>query len=217
MRIQLLSTLGLVLSCAAIGVAGAQTPVHNSFGPGGTYSTTNGLFITNGQWIANPFFYTGPAGGSLYSVSIPILAPIDGGAGIAFDVSLLVGVGPSVATTLESWTGLTGTAGVLQLVSALTPGLTVASTYWILLSTSSPGSQSQAFRWAWQSDAGASGYLYTLNQGQTWFVTKDTGTPLAFAVDASTPSATVPEPATMARLATGLVSMAVVRRRRPQA
>jgi hypothetical protein len=187
--------------------ATAQTTIYSTFGPGDSYDHVNAWatgLTPDGQshlTHAAGFTFGGPSGATLFDLSFAA-------ARAAGETSILVEFvsGSPTGSVLESWNVVGGVGGAYSLSSLLHPVLTSGESYFLRLS-------SDLSYWGW--------FFNDQNQMGLWWDQDGTGftfseqekTP-AFAVRATEPSSTVPEPATMTLLATGLAGIAASRRRR---
>lgn len=193
----------------------AQTTVYSTFGPGDSYdgsaeynaALTADVFFGLNMQMAAGFLYGGPSGNLLSGIRFA------GNPSFGFpgplDLAFLVGPTIGGASVLESWVLPSSSTGpIYSLTSILEPVLTSGSTYWVRLK---PGAASQTY-WSWfLNDQGFTGYQRSLDGGATWF--SNAGPTPAFDVT-SISGSVVPEPTTMTLLATGLVGLATLSRRR---
>ncbi len=209
------STAVLLAGIAALQAspASAQTTVFSTFGqPGYTFNPvaqTVYSFSGIGNWLASSFVYSGPTA-TLGAIDF---AAVDQYQGLnsSLDITFLTGNDMNTATALESWSILPNNLGAqVYTETSVTPvTLTGGNTYWVELSVT-------GYAWGWNyNDQNALGNTSSFN-GVNW-VDNPLNTAPAFDVvtaGGGSPLAVVPEPATMSLMASGLVGLMTVGRRR---
>jgi len=197
----------------------AQT-VYNTFGPGNSFNCCTGWTISSGASSietsytqAYAFLYGGAAGAAL--AQIRLAAGFVGGSG-ELDVTLLDGTDIGTASMLEAWSipnpspDFGGSQPIYVLTSVTPVSLNTGDTYWVQLST--PEAMTAWWAWNWNDQGIMGNGAYSEDDGATWLARTDATMP-AFAVDVGV----VPEPGTMTLLATGLVGLVGISRRRKRA
>lgn len=202
-------------------VLSAQTVIHSTYGPGMTYLTANyGIDGTYQTDLASPFQLSGVGGATLYDITFTLIFDYASQGAASWGASVWQGPSMSTASLIESWTGafspgLINNYTVSSTGSSLSPG----QTYWFALS------HVNAIRYGWHASNNTSLSPSVINYRivGTWYSqgvvpynpdpTFEYTSPV-FEVRATMPSETVPEPATMTLLATGLAGIAAARRKR---
>lgn len=212
--------MGLALLCALSSAAQA-TPLFSNFGAGYSYQTGSGLFAGDANFdgsanYAQASTFTTSATANLGAI---VLALSDFGFGQTDTISIsLMDSGSNIpgSNVLESFTIAANTLGVLGnnnaplvLNSLLHPLLNMGTQYWLAVSTS----LSNLIVWNF-SNTDFTNYnveSQSLDGGTTWD-TPFGNTRGVFEIDAF--AAQIPEPATLALLASGAFGLAAFRRRR---
>jgi hypothetical protein len=211
-----LTALGLsILLVAASGAAHADTVLFTNFGPSFAYDTTSGNPVGN---IFDGNLYG--AGDEFSVASTAKLSSLDIALSCAFvcsdnfTVALRTDSAGLPGSVLESFlvpTTLLGPFGnnnpPLVLNSVLTPTLSVGSNYWVTVTADS----SDTISWNLNSTGSALNTAFSSDGGTTWF-SPSGQTPGALQINGAS-SSPVPEPGSLALLATGAGLLGVLRRR----
>lgn len=190
--------IGILALVPGVSSLAAQTTVANTFGPGDSHDDLS-YTVSSFQSIAQGFVYGGSDGYFLSQVRLALSA-----SGSPYTISFLTGADMNTATLLESWSA-TSSDEIVTLSSVLNPTLANGATYWLAAFNSS-----------------SSGGWYLNDQDYKGLMFKQVGTEWldcpsceSSAYDVSVSAA--PEPASIALLATGLVVVLGVTRRRERA
>lgn len=176
--------------------------VHSTFGPADSYKTGIGCceqwVVQYPQWMAASFTYSGPSG--LQLARVRFAAYFGSGGATSPTASFWAGSGSGGTTLIESWalTGYpTNVDQIFSLASITGTAFVAGETYWLRLATAIDGTTG-AWRW---NDQSLLGIHASYDQGATWNTYPGLSAP---AWDVSAVSTVVPEPESLALLATGL-------------
>lgn len=213
-------TLLLTLLCTVSGAA-QSAAIFSNFGVGYSYQTGTGLFVGDGNLdgsanYAQASTFVASTSAQVGSIVIA-LGDFGFGQGAPITVSLLVsGINMPGSTVLDSFIIGANTLGTfgnnnspLTLTSALHPLLTVGTQYWLSVSTS----LANLVVWNFSNTdfLNYNAVSQSLDGGTTWDIPFGS-TRGVFQVNAFANA--VPEPATLALLAGGILGFAGLRRRR---
>jgi hypothetical protein len=202
-----------LIAAASVVALPAQT-VFTTFGAGdaftpGGYPATSPENFFGLSDVADEFTYTGASGKVL---SMLRFAAFSEGSN-PVQVEFLDGSDISTATVLESWSVNSGGSNskIYSLTSAAMPTLTNGDIYWVELLAPS-GATDVDFIWDQSSVAAGNAYQFGFGN---WFHDPSPVFSNAFDVTvADAPSSTTPEPGTLVMMATGLVGVAGMARRK---
>ena len=201
-------TLVLALALAA-GTAGAQVTA-STFGPGDSFTPGPGYFISSGDGeffssVANPFVAT--LGGALSQVRVAAYS--FGVVGDGVRVGVYRGTDMNSAVLLEEFTATppAGTGTILSFTSVLAPQIVAGDAYFVAMIAST---NEGIYVWNFNDQGITADMQFRGLPENGW--SADASTAAAF--DVTVRASAVPEPATVALLAGGLLVVGGVGTRR---
>lgn len=202
----------VALTALLVAAAVQADVIYNNYGSGYAYDTSVGWTVSGSaseggyQESAMAFTPTGSYTLNTITVSVGLVSGTDG-----FDLAMYSDASGLPGTALESWNNIatTGTFGDPGITETVTDAsnllLTSGTQYWVV---ATPIASDLWTAWN-QNSIGDTGPVAG-NTGASWFLQPSGSSPSAFEVTGST----VPEPATCALFALGLVGLLGKRRRR---